>query len=111
MDYMFKGIQDLISVEMKSENKCQILSMISIFKDCINLNTFNITGFVTDNLKLIKKLFYKSSLNDYHFSQFNTINLKDISYMFASSPISHFSFDDFNLNQVTDMSHLFEECY
>ena len=109
MDYMFKGVKDLISVEMKSENKCQILSMISTFEDCINLNTFNITGFVADNLKSMKKLFYKSSINDYYFSQFNTINLKDISYMFASSPITYFSFDDFNLNQVTDMSHLFEE--
>ena len=34
MDYMFKDVQEIISVEMKSEKNCVILSMISTFENC-----------------------------------------------------------------------------
>ena len=34
MDYMFKDVKDLISVEMNSDKNCKITSMISTFENC-----------------------------------------------------------------------------
>ena len=42
MDYMFKDIKDLISVEMISEHNLEITSMISSFENCQNLISFNL---------------------------------------------------------------------
>ena len=83
MDYMFKGIDDLISVEMKSDNNCQILSMNNTFEFTNNLYTFNITGFSGNKIKSMKRLFYGSNLKSCYFENFDTNNLEDISYMFS----------------------------
>ena len=66
MDYMFKDIKELLTVEMISEDNCQILSMISTFENCFNLMDFKISGFNVENLKSTKKLFYRSSLVTFH---------------------------------------------
>ena len=60
MDNMFKGVSELVSVEMISSKNCQILSMTSTFENCENLRSFNITGFNGENLKSMKKLFYQT---------------------------------------------------
>jgi hypothetical protein len=54
---MFKDVPDLLSVEMKSEQNCEITSMISTFENCENLNSFKITGFNGEKIKSMKKLF------------------------------------------------------
>ena len=77
MDYMFKGVEDLISIDMKSENKGQILSMVSTFEDCAHFNHLNLTGFDGSKIKSMKKLFYQSELMNYYFNSFNTENLED----------------------------------
>ena len=110
MDYMFKDVPDLISVEMKSEQNCEITSMISSFENCENLNSFKIMGFNGEKIKSMKKLFYRSSLTIYSFSSFNTINLEDISYMFSSSSIEQFSLIGLNTSNIINMSHILEDC-
>ena len=110
MDYMFKDVPDLISVEMKSENDCQILSMISTFENAKNLYEFNITGFSGEEIKSMNKLFYKSALNNFYFNFFETNNLEDISYMFSNTEIIDFSLNGIDTSNVKNMSHLFEDC-
>jgi surface protein len=110
MDYMFKDVHDIISVEMKSDKNCQITSMISVFENCESFYNFTLIGFGADNLKSMQKLFYKSWLNQYSFTSFNTLALEDISYMFASTYIDKFNLKDINTNRVSDMSHLFDDC-
>ena len=56
MDYMFKDVSDLLSVEMKSEQNCEVTSMISTFENCENLNSFKIIGFNGEKIKSMKKL-------------------------------------------------------
>ena len=79
MDFMFKNIKDLISVEMNSENNCQISSMISSFEGCAKLTSFNISGFNAEQVKSMNKMFYKSTLSEFYVSSFNLKNLEDIS--------------------------------
>ena len=50
MDYMFKGVNELYSVNMESQKNCKILSMISTFEGCMTLNNFTIEGFDVSNL-------------------------------------------------------------
>ena len=48
MNYMFKNISSLISVELKSNKNVKITSMISTFEECSNLESFKINGFDTN---------------------------------------------------------------
>ena len=64
MDEMFSNVPSLKSVKMSSNKNCKILSMISTFENCNNLESFNIDGFSTDELKSTKKLFYNTNLNN-----------------------------------------------
>ena len=41
---MFKDVEDLYKIEIISENSSKIYSMISTFENCINLESFNISG-------------------------------------------------------------------
>ena len=67
LDYMFKGVRDLISVDMESNNKGKIPSMISTFEDCGNLERFTIKGYDLTQLKSTHKLFYKTNLKSFLF--------------------------------------------
>ena len=54
MAYMFKGVSSLISVDMKSINNVEITSIISAFEDCKNLESFSISGFITNKIKSLQ---------------------------------------------------------
>ena len=65
LDYMFKGVKSLISVEMNSTKNLEITSMKSTFEECENLEKFNITGYDASNVKSIQRLFYGIKNLDY----------------------------------------------
>ena len=111
MDNMFYEVKDLISVNMTSENNCQILSMISTFEGCERLEDFNLEGFDGSQLKSMHKLFYKTILIDFSFNSFNTDNLEDISYMLSNTAINEFKLSGIKTSRVSNMSHLFSGCY
>ena len=110
MDYMFKDVKNIISVEMISQKDCKITSMISTFENAKNFQNFTITGFNGDKLKSLKKVFYKSGLNEFHIPYDFTSNVEDMSYMFSSSLIEKFLFSSLNINKVKSISHMFEKC-
>ena len=110
MDYMFKDVSDLISIEMISENNCKILSMNSTFENAKALNQFYISGFSGEEIKSMNKLFYNTDLNYYSFNSFDSRNLEDISYMFSNTDINEFSLNGLMINNVKNMSHLFDNC-
>ena len=114
MDYMFKDVTNLTSVELKADkknNNCKILSMISTFENCRNLNNFSISKFDLGQVKSMRKLFYNTTLLTFSFSSLNINNLEDISYMFGESRIEKILLNNFNTNKVINMSHLFEGCH
>ena len=72
MDNMFINIKDLNKIEIAAMKYFKILSMISTFENCINLDEFKISGFDMFDLKSMKKLFYKTNINqNISFSSFN----------------------------------------
>ena len=110
MNYMFKDIQNIISVKMNSTENCKITSMISTFENCLNLITFYISGFKGDKLLSMQKLFFKSGLSKFYFPNDFTSNVEDMSYMLAYTEIIEFTLNDFDTNKVKNMSHILEGC-
>jgi len=110
MNYMFKDVSSLFSINMTSQNNAKILSMVGAFENTQNLNEFYINGFDTSKITSLNKLLYKSSLSEINLTNFKTTNLKDISYMLSSTRLSTVDFSNFNSSIVEDMSHLFEGC-
>ena len=81
MDYMFKNVKSLISIEMNSTSNASIISMISTFENCINLEDIQVNGFLTNEIKSINKIFYNTRLYIFDISWLNTTNIEDMSYI------------------------------
>ena len=107
---MFKDLSLLTSVEMISSNHTKILSMISTFENCNNLEYFSISVFSGNEIKSMKKLFYNSKLQKFNFNNFTTNNLEDVSYMFSSTSFNILEFPKINTENIIDMSYLFTNC-
>ena len=106
MNYMFKNIKNLKSVEMYSNSSIKILSMIGTFEKCELLNNFNIKGFDTRNITSLKKLFYNTSLSKLNLD-IDTSMVEDVSYMFADTNLKIISLTPYNLLNVVNMSYMF----
>ena len=104
MDYMFKGITDLLSVEIKSQEHLEITSMINTFENCTNLEAFKIDG-----LKIAKmnNAFYNSGLKEIYLKN---IDIKDMSFMFSSSNAKNITIEDIHSDNVVNMSYMFYNC-
>ena len=111
MNYMFKDINNLISLEMNSENNGKILSMESTFENCNSLTSINITGFNTEKLYSLKKLFYNSDISNINLD-IELNNVQDMSYMFAGSNINIDNLSKLNLtsNNLKNVSYMFYNC-
>ena len=62
MDYMFKEVPNLSSIEMISNKNCKILSMISTFQNDVSFKYFMVNGFDAEKITSMKYCFYNSSL-------------------------------------------------
>ena len=111
MDYMFKGIEELISVIMISIKNPKIKSMISSFESCVNLASFTVNGFDFKEVKSMKKVFSGTKISIFNIKDFNTNSIEDMSYMFANSDISKIVLSQLNTTNVKNMSYMFYECY
>ena len=110
MENMFKGVPSLYSVRMHSDKYAKIDAMDSAFENCQKLTSFKIIGFNLEDLKSMKKLFYKSGLSIYESDYLITKNLLDISYMFAETNLEKIKLFLLDTSAVYNMSHLFEKC-
>ena len=78
MNYMFKDISSLKTIEMISLNNESIISMISTFENSVNLESFYSTGFNFNEIKSFHKLFYNTNLSNFTLVNTPTPNLEDI---------------------------------
>ena len=107
LNYMFKGVKSLISVEMNSTKNLEINSMISTFEECENLEKFNISGYNTSKVKSIHKLFYGvKNLNYMDFDLFSENIIEDMSYLFAMSSFVTIDLSKLNTNKAKNMSQV-----
>ena len=110
MDFMFKDVSDIISINMISNNNLEIISMISAFEDCQRLTEIIIHGFDTSKVTSMKKLFYRTSIDKIDMSDLSTKSVTDMSYMFASTEISHLNTSTMDTSKVETMISMFQYC-
>ena len=114
MDYMFKDVYNLKSVEIISNKNLEILSMISSFENCENLEKVKNKGFNTNNIKSMKKLFYNSKINEFDLDldelNITTNNVEDMPYMFARIKSEKLNLVNLNTENVITMKEMFSSC-
>ena len=110
MNYMFQDVPNLISIEMVSDKNAKIISMISAFDNCENLEEITIRGFDTSEIKSMHKLFYKTSLVGLTGVNLNAKNVEDMSYMFSLSSFQELNLSFIESKKVMNISHMFEGC-
>ena len=82
MDYMFKDVNNLISVKMTTNNSTKIASMRSSFQNCKSLVEFSIKGFDTKKLNNTSHMFDSCEALKSLKIEIDTKNVVDMSYMF-----------------------------
>ena len=58
---------------MKTGQNLKITSMESTFENCVELKSFNMTGFDTSNIFSVKKLFYNTQIQNINYVELLTI--------------------------------------
>ena len=79
MDSMFKGLNQLLSIDISSQKNLKIKSMESAFEDCENLDSFNMKGCDTSQITSIKNIFSNTDIKNIDLEQFHLDNIKDMS--------------------------------
>ena len=86
--------------------------MISVFENCVKLEKIEISGFNTNQVKSIKKIFYNTGLSQFDFSKINIIStsIEDMSYMFGGLKSENLVISNLKTDNAVDISHMFENC-
>ena len=108
LDNMFKGVQDLIRIEITSSKNLKISSMNNVFEDCTELSAFTINGCDTSEITSVKNLFRNSGIQDIDIAGLSLNNIKDMSYMFANSKLHSLDLSKLNTANVENMAGMFK---
>ena len=94
-------------------NTSNITNMSSMFNNCENMSSLDVSSFDTSKVTNMSQLFYKcvklttiEGLNNW-----NTNQVTDISHMFNRCyELTELNLSNFNTRNVTNMSYMFQEC-
>ena len=108
---MFRGCEDLTSLDLSSFNTANVENMSFMFDECSSLTSLNLSSFNTANVTSMSYMFSDcSSLTSFNLSSFDTANVTAMSCMFmACTALSALDLSSFNIAKVTDMSCMFAD--
>ena len=109
---MFYNCSNLTSLDLSGFNTEEVTSMISMFYNCSNLTSLDLSGFKTDNVTDMFFMFWGcSGLTSLDVSGFNTVNVTIMSSMFnGCSGLTSLDVSGFNTENVTAMPYMFIDC-
>ena len=112
MRSMFINCENLTTIDLSSFNTSNATDMSSMFYACSNLKTLDVSNFNTINVTNMRSMFYGcSNLTTLDLSNFNTSNVTDMSYMFDyCKKLTTLDLSNFNTSNVTDMRSMFYYC-
>ena len=112
MSEMFKGCENLLSLNLQKFNTSQVTDMNSMFYQCSNLVTLDLQSFNTEKVTNMSAMFSNcSSLDSLNLQKFNTSQVTDMNSMFYEcSKLTILKLQSFNTEKVTDMSSMFKGC-
>ena len=108
---MFRGCEDLTSLDLSSFNTANVENMTFMFDECSSLTSLNLSSFNTANVTSMSYMFSDcSSLTSLNLSSFDTANVTAMSCMFmACTALPALDLSSFNISKVTDMSCMFAD--
>ena len=93
-------------------NTANITDMGSMFQDCYNLKSLDLTKFDTKNVSSMYFMFYNCpNLTSLDLTNFNTKNVKNMNGMFGDcTHLTSLDITNFNTAKVTNMGNMFLGC-
>ena len=115
MENAFNGCTGLTTItNIENLKTDQVTSMEGAFKDCISLESLDVSNFDTSNVTTMKNMFNNcggSNLESFGISGWNTSNVTDMSGMFELCyGLVNFDVSSLDTENVTNMSRMFHYC-
>ena len=109
---MFYNCTNLTSFDLSSFDTSNVISMNNMFGSCTNLISLDLSGFNTSNVTSMNGMFYNcSSLTSLDLSSFNTSNVTSMGSMFGNCrKLASLDLLNFNTSNVNYMGYMFEYC-
>ena len=111
--YWFAEMSDLTNITgIENLNTEDVTVMTSMFWECTNLPSVDVSGFNTQNVTDMQSMFAECyELTSLDVSGWNTGNVTDMNYLFSScSELTSLDVSHFNTANVTNMSNMFYGC-
>ena len=109
----FNGCKTLETISgLEYLNTANITDMGSMFQDCYNLKSLDLTKFDTKNVSSMYFMFYNCpNLTSLDLTNFNTKNVKNMNGMFGDcTHLTSLDITNFNTAKVTNMGNMFLGC-
>ena len=112
MRLMFDECYNLQCIDLSSFDTSNVIDMCGMFAECYKLQTLDVCGFDTSKVTDMSSLFYRCrNLQSLDLNQLNTSNVTDMCGMFADcSSLQSLNLSSFDSSNVTDMRGMFSGC-
>ena len=112
MNNMFENCQKLTSLDLSSFNTAEVTDMSNMFEECRNLTSLDLSNFNTAKVESMKNMFDEcESLVSLDISKFDTRNVKNMAYMFARCyKLETIYSDHFDLRSKQSSIFMFNNC-
>ena len=111
MTSMFDNCQNLSSLNLSKFNTENVTNMSYMFDNCQNLSSLDLSKFNTAKVTNMYAMFtHCQNLSSLDLSKFNTANVTDMSWMFSDCQLSSLDLSNFNTEKVREMYNMFSFC-
>ena len=112
MASMFYNCRNLTSLDVSGFDTSKVTNMRFMFSDCSNLTSLDVSGFDTSKVTNMRFMFYFcSNLTSLDLSGFDTSKVTDMSDMFYyCRNLTSLDVSGFDTSNVTNMSWMFSNC-
>ena len=112
IDSMFYNCSNLTTLDLSNFNTSNVTNMNSMFSNCSNITNLDLSSFSTSNVTNMYAMFDRcSSLKSLDLSNFDTSKVTNMSFMFNScSSLKSLDLSNFDASKVTNMSSMFQLC-
>lgn len=112
MASMFFDCEELTSLDLSSFNTSQVTSMAGMFFGCKNLTSLNVSSFNTSKVTNMGSMFGScNNLTSLDVSSFNTAEVTNMKSMFGNcNSLLSLDVSSFDTSKVTNMEKLFVNC-
>ena len=109
---MFRECHSLKSFDIEYLDTSNVEDMSYMFYGCMGLTSLDVSNFITLKVKNMYGVFgYCTGLTDLNLNNFNTENVENMQQMFSTCVhLTYLDLSNFNTSKVTDMKKMFYDC-